>query len=84
MRKDGEKEQKVEMRKSSKNEKDEYVTVKVRKSVKDTILEIQGLLQYRDHKHYTHSDIIEYALSLVPELQIPLDQKLRLIREEAK
>ena len=70
------------MSRKRKSEDEELVTVKVKKRVKNAILEIQGLLQFRDHKRYSHSDIIEYALSHVPELEIPLNERLKIIQKK--
>ena len=72
------------MSKKRKPSAEELLTVKVRKHVKDAILEIQALLQLKDHKHYSHSDIVEYALSCIPELKIPLPSSVKIIQDEVK
>jgi len=61
-----------------KDESEEYVTLKVKRHVKDALFEIQGLLQFRDHKRYNLSDIIAYLLANMPELQVPLPEGMRV------
>jgi hypothetical protein len=64
-----------------KNENEEYVTLKVKKRVKDALFEIQGLLQFRDHRRYNLSEIIEVLLTNAPELQIPIPERLRVVEQ---
>jgi hypothetical protein len=64
-----------------KNQSEEYVTLKVKKRVKDALFEIQGLLQFRDHKRYNLSEIIEVLLTNAPELQIPIPERLRVVEQ---
>lgn len=64
------------------NSSEELVTLKVKKRVKDAILEIQALLQLKEHKHFSHSDIVEYALTCVPNLKTPLPPSITVIESQ--
>jgi hypothetical protein len=64
-----------------KNQSEEYVTLKIKKRVKDALFEIQGLLQFRDHKRYNLSEIIEVLLANAPELQIPIPEGLKVVEQ---
>lgn len=66
----------------SKKDSEELVTIKVKTTQKDAILEIQGLLQFRDHKHYSIDQIIAWLLEKAPEIEIPLSDRLRLSEEK--
>ena len=57
---------------------EEYVTLKVKRRVKDALFEIQGLLQFRDHRRYNLSEIVEVLLVHAPELQIPIPESLEV------
>lgn len=57
----------------------EYISIKVSKDIYDTLLKMQGLLQYRDKVKYTFSDIIEFLIKKAPEIEIPIDEELRVV-----
>ena len=63
---------------------DEYVTIKVRKKVKDSLLEMQALLQYKEKRRFSLSDIIAFLIANAPEIRIPLDEKIRIIYPEKR
>lgn len=69
---------------SKRGKSTDLVTVKVKRHVKNAILELQALLQLKRHKRFSHSDIIEYALTCIPELQVPLPSSIKIIEENAK
>ncbi len=54
--------------------KDEYVTIKVRRHVKDGLLKMQALLQFKHKKRFSISDLIDFLLDHAPEIQIPADE----------
>ena len=64
--------------------KEELVTVKVKKHVYDGILEIQAILALQDHKKHSQSDIIEYALSKLPQIGVQLSEKFTVIEAKKK
>ncbi len=64
--------------------KEELVTVKVKKHVYDDILEIQAVLTLKDHRKYSHSDIIEYALTRLPQIGVQLSEKFTVIESKEK
>ena len=62
--------------------RDEYVTLKVRREVKDLLLRMQALLQFKEKKRFSLSDIIAFLIANAPEIQIPLDESLRVVYPE--
>lgn len=58
---------------------DEYVTIKVKRRVKEALLRMQALLQYKEKKRFSISDIVEFLIANAPEIEIPLDEELRII-----
>ena len=75
---------KGKMSKKRKSSDEELVTVKVKQRVKNSILEIQALLQLKEHKHFSHSDIVEYALTCVPELRMQLPPSVKIYQGEER
>ena len=65
-------------------EKDEYVTVKVRKHVKEELLRMQGLLQFKEKKRFSVSDLVSFLIANAPELQVPINEGLRVIEPRTK
>ena len=61
---------------------EDFVTIKVRRRVKNLLLEIQGLLQIRDHRRYSLSDIIEYLISEAPQLEVPLGERFVIVEPD--
>jgi len=61
---------------------EEYVTIKVKRRVKELLLEMQGLLMYRDHRRYNMSDLIEYLINEAPTLEIPMSERLTILNQE--
>jgi len=45
------------------------------------VLELQALMQLKEHKRFSHSDIIQYSLGKLGELKIPLPEGIRVIFE---
>ena len=60
-------------------EKDEYVTIKVRKHVKENLLRMQGLLQFKAKKRFSISDLVSFLIANAPEIQVPIDEELRVV-----
>jgi len=62
----------------------ELVTLKVRKHVRKEIVRLQSLLALAEGKRYSQSDIIEYALSCIPRIEIPLPDNVEVVMPEKK
>jgi len=58
---------------------EEYVTVKVKRRAKEALLRMQALLQYKEKQRFSISDIIEFLIANAPEIQIPIDEELRVV-----
>ena len=52
--------------------RDEYVTIKVHRSVYEALIQLQGLIQYKTKRRVSLSDIITIALQHLPPLTIEL------------
>ena len=61
---------------------EEYVTIKVKRRVKEALLRMQALLQYKQRQRFSISDIVEFLIANAPEIQIPLDEELRIVFPE--
>jgi hypothetical protein len=55
-------------------EKDEYVTIKVKKHVKDQLVKMQALLQFKTSKRIGLNELLEFLIANAPEIQIPMDE----------
>lgn len=51
-------------------DRDEWVTIKVKRYVKEELLKIASLLQFKEGKSKSFNDVIEYLISNC-EIQIP-------------
>jgi hypothetical protein len=55
-------------------ENDEYVTIKVKKHVKDQLVKMQALLQFKMSKRIGLNELLEFLIANAPEIQIPMDE----------
>jgi hypothetical protein len=53
---------------------DEYVTIKVKKHVKDQLVKMQALLQFKTSKRIGLNELLEFLIANAPEIQIPMDE----------
>jgi len=58
--------------------------VKLTNEVYKILLKCQSLLQYRDEKKYSLSDVVAYLLENAPEIRLPLSEGLRVELDEEK
>ena len=65
-----------------KKTQEKYHTIHVKPPVYEALMELQAWLQLKEYKRFSHSDIIQYALSRLPELVLPLPDRIRIIFEE--
>jgi hypothetical protein len=56
------------------SQEDEYVTIKIRSHVKEALLKMQALLQFKEGKRFSLSDLIEFLIANAPEIHIPMDE----------
>jgi uncharacterized Zn finger protein len=61
---------------------EEYVTIKVKRRVKEALLRMQALLQYKERQRFSISDIVEFLVANAPEIQVPIDEELRIVFPE--
>jgi hypothetical protein len=62
----------------------ELVTLKVRREIYERLIQIQSLLQFRDKRRYNMSEVVEWMLSQLSELRIPIEEPAYIAEEEVE
>jgi hypothetical protein len=53
---------------------DEYVTIKVKKHVKERLMKMRALLEFKTAKRVGLNELLEFLIANAPEIQIPMDE----------